>query len=109
MSRSPEASRTRPALAATVSSDGASPTTPISSISIGLVPGARGSSPRNRNGLAMSSASEPPYPPGGQARPAALPARQARALPAAPRPDEAGGNEVDDATIPRSAVQRGAS
>ena len=54
----------------------------------------------------MSSASEPPYPPGGQA---ALPARRARALPAAPRPDEAGGNEVDDATIPRSAVQRGTS
>ena len=54
----------------------------------------------------MSSASEPPYPPGGKA---ALPARRARALPAAPHPDEAGGNEVDDATIPRSAVQRGAS
>ena len=56
----------------------------------------------------MSPASEPPYPPGGQAPPAALPGRRARALPAAPLPDGAG-DEVDDATIPRSAIQRGAS
>jgi hypothetical protein len=55
------------------------------------------------------SASEPPYPPGRQAPPAALPARPARALPAAPTappPAGTGGDEVDDATIPRSAIQR---
>ncbi len=52
----------------------------------------------------MSSASEPPYPPGRQAPPAALPARRARALPAALPPAESG-DEVDGARS-RAAVQR---
>ena len=56
----------------------------------------------------MSSVSEPPYPPGryphgGQATPAALPARRARALPAAPSPSRTD-DAADDTTIPGSAI-----
>src|SRR6185312_7984076 len=52
----------------------------------------------------MSSASEPPYPPGRQGPQAALPARHARALPAAPSSADAGGDEAD-ATLP-GGIQR---
>lgn len=56
----------------------------------------------------MSSAPEPPYPPrsyppGGHAQPAALPARRARALPAAPSSGPESG-ELDDPTVERPAA-----
>ena len=54
----------------------------------------------------MSPASEPPYPPGRQGSPTALPARQARALPAGSSSAGNGGDEPDDTTIPRSSLQR---
>src|ERR1700743_3998056 len=52
----------------------------------------------------MSTASEPPYPPGRHASPAAIPARRARALPAAPSPAGTGDDEADT-TMPRAAIQ----
>ena len=59
----------------------------------------------------MSSGSEPPYPPGpyppgGQAAPAALPGRRARALPAGSAPSETEDDARGDTTMPQAAPDR---
>src|ERR1700742_4389957 len=53
----------------------------------------------------MASASAPPYPPGRQGPPAALPAPRARALPPAPSSAGTGDDEPNDATLP-GGIQR---